>query len=75
MMPFVDEKQGCESIERSRPLVGRAWSSQCSGCLKVRCYGFVPNKIYTGAGVNMKYYVEAPALLWPGKGIRDCDLW
>jgi len=29
------------------------------GDLKVCPYGILPSRIYTGAGVDMKYYVEA----------------
>ena len=36
--------------------------------------GVVPNVIYTGADVDMKYYVQGPALLWSGNGIHDCDV-
>ena len=42
--------------------------------LKMCRSNVVPNGIYTGADVDMKYHVQGPALLWSGNGIHDCDV-
>jgi hypothetical protein len=42
--------------------------------IKVHHFGSVPDQIYTGADVDAKYYEHASALLWSGRGIRDCDV-